>query len=355
MPGRGRDLLRGGIACLGLLVAAAPVVAQDWATRELCFPPRIEIHDEVFAPEGRAELEARAAAIPHATGRFWRITAPGGGVSHLWGTMHSSHRSVLDLPAAVREALAGADRLGLEIDPTFPDRESHDAYMRGDDVYRRDGSVTAYRDLELPARFEEHLVTRLRALGWSPDALPELKLGTLAELLLYDPCEDFSAGVLPSQDSYLQTLAHIEGIPVLPLEDSDRLSAKLNTPGNEDLARAIIGTYAVYLMPGATPEARATALALYRTGRVGLMMAWDEAQVTAALGNEGPALYARMTEYLVDERNEDFVNAARDALREGGVFIGVGNFHLPGENGMIELLRAEGFDVTRIPLPGEAP
>lgn len=355
MTGRVRDLLRGGLACLGLLAAAAPAVAQDWATRDLCFPPRIEIHDEVFAPEGRAELEARAAAIPNATGRFWRIMAPDGAVSYLWGTMHSSHRSVLDLPDTVRKALTGADQLGLEIDPTFPDRESHDAYMRGDDVYRADGSVTAYRDLELPERFEQHLVTRLGALGWSRDALPELKLGTLAELLLYDPCEDFSAGVLPSQDSYLQTLAHIEGIPVLPLENSDRLSAKLNTPGNEDLARAIIGTYAVYLLPGATPEARASALALYRTGQVGLMMAWDKAQVTAALGNEGPALYARMTDYLVDERNEDFVNAARDALTRGGVFIGVGNFHLPGKNGMIELLRAEGFDVTRVPLPGEAP
>ncbi|MBW4981575.1 TraB/GumN family protein [Mameliella sp. CS4] len=355
MTGRVRDLLRGGLACLGLLAAAAPAVAQDWATRDLCFPPWIEIHDEVFAPEGRAELEARAAAIPNATGRFWRIMAPDGAVSYLWGTMHSSHRSVLDLPDTVRKALTGADQLGLEIDPTFPDRESHDAYMRGDDVYRADGSVTAYRDLELPERFEQHLVTRLGALGWSRDALPELKLGTLAELLLYDPCEDFSAGVLPSQDSYLQTLAHIEGIPVLPLENSDRLSAKLNTPGNEDLARAIIGTYAVYLLPGATPEARASALALYRTGQVGLMMAWDKAQVTAALGNEGPALYARMTDYLVNERNEDFVNAARDALTRGGVFIGVGNFHLPGENGMIELLRAEGFDVTRVPLPGEAP
>ena len=147
MTGRVRDLLRGGLACLGLLAAAAPAVAQDWATRDLCFPPRIEIHDEVFAPEGRAELEARAAAIPNATGRFWRIMAPDGAVSYLWGTMHSSHRSVLDLPDTVRKALTGADQLGLEIDPTFPDRESHDAYMRGDDVYRADGSVTAQQPI----------------------------------------------------------------------------------------------------------------------------------------------------------------------------------------------------------------
>ncbi|MBV7396004.1 TraB/GumN family protein [Mameliella sediminis] len=354
MRGMIRGVLCGGLACLALLADAPRAEAQAWATRALCFPPRIEIHDTVFAPEGRDELERRAAEIPNGTGRFWRIESPAGAVSHLWGTMHSSHRSVLTLPAPVTTAIEGASHVALEIDPTFPDRASHDAYMRGDDVYRPDARVTAYADLDLPPRIEPHLVTRLGALGWPRDALGELKLGTLAELLLYDPCEDFSAGVLPSQDSYIQTLAHIHGIPVLPLEDSARLSAKLNTPGNEDLARAIIGTYAIYLMPGGTPEARATALALYGSGQVGLMMAWDHAQVTASLGNEGPALYARMTDYLVDERNVDFVKAARDALTEGGVFAAVGNFHLPGENGMIELLRAEGFTVTRVPLPGEA-
>ena len=41
-------------------------------------------------------------------------------------------------------------------------------------------------------------------------------------------------------------------------------------------------------------------------------------------------------------------------LRTGGVFMAIGSYHLPGEAGMIELLRREGFRVTRIPLAGEA-
>lgn len=350
-----RGFARAGLACLALFVATSGAQAQDWATREVCEPPRIAVFDEVFAPEGAAELDRRAALIPNSTGRFWRVTAPDGGISYLWGTMHSSHRSVLDLPDTVLDAIKGASRVALEIDPRFPDRESHDRFMQGADVYRPAQSSFRFTDLGLPGDIEENLGNRLASLGWPRTALDQLKFGTLAELLLYDPCEDFTGGVLPTQDSFIQTLAHIQDIPILQLEPRNRLSNKLNTPGNEDLARAIIGTYAIYLSPGATPEARATGLGLYQQGRVGVMMAWDHAQISAALGNEGPALYAQMTDYLVDERNVDFVTAARDALEQGGLFVAVGNFHLPGDTGMIELLRAEGFTVTRIALPGEAP
>lgn len=355
MPRPIPGIARAALASLALLVTASGAQAQAWATREVCEPPRIAVFDEVFAPEGAEDLQRRADLIPNATGRFWRVTAPGGGTSYLWGTMHSSHRSVLDLPGPVLDALRAASRVTLEIDPRFPDRESHDSYMQGADVYRPADSEFRFADLGLPGDIEENLGNRLASLGWPRSALDQLKFGTLAELLLYDPCEDFTGGVLPTQDSYIQTLAHIQGTPILPLEHRNRLSNKLNTPGNKDLARAIIGTYAMYLSPGATPEARATSLGLYQQGRVGMMMAWDSAQISAALGNEGPALYARMTDYLVDERNVDFVTAARDALLQGGLFVAVGNFHLPGDTGLIELLRAEGFTITRIALPGEAP
>jgi uncharacterized protein YbaP (TraB family) len=349
-----RAIARTAALCLALFGVASGAQAQEWATKAFCDPPRIAVFDRVFAPQTRADLERHAARIPNGTGRFWRVTSPDGAVSHLWGTMHSSHPSVLDLPQAVLTEIAGASRVALEIDPTFKDRESHGRFVRGDGLYRPAMSPFRFADLGLPQDIERHLGNRLEALGWPRDSLDTLTFGGLSDLLLSDPCEDFSAGVLPTQDSYIQTLAHIEGTPVLALEPVDRLPRKLNLPENRDLARAIIATYGVYLLPDATTEARATALALYREGRIGLSMVWDTIAVGAALGDEGPALYDRMSRYLVEERNVDFVNAARPALTEGGLFFAVGNFHLPGETGLVALLR-EGFDVTRVALPGEAP
>ncbi|SMX38119.1 TraB/GumN family protein [Maliponia aquimaris] len=344
--------LAAALALAGLVTSAS---AQDWATREFCQPPRIEVIDSVFDPEGRAELESRAAGIPNGVGRFWQVTGPDGAVSHLWGTMHSSHPSVLDLPDEVVATLTDARLIALEIDPTFPDRASHGRFMRGADVYRPAESTFRFADLGLPRDIERHISARLTALGWHETAIDDLTYGALTDLLLFDPCEDFTAGVLPTQDSYIQTLAHIEGIPVMALEPVNRLAKKLDQTGNEDLARAVIATYSVYLLPGSSRDSRAASFALYQQGRVGLMMAWDEAAVIGTLGAEGPALYDRMNAYLVEERNIDFFKASVEALREGGVFLAVGNFHLPGETGLVAQLRNAGFEVTRIPLPGEAP
>jgi uncharacterized protein YbaP (TraB family) len=341
--------------CFALAAAASGAHAQSWATHAFCDPAEIIVDDAVFAPQGRSELEDQAAAIPNANGRFWRVTSSTGAVSHLWGTMHSSHQTVLDLPEAVLTTLDGAQKVALEIDPTFPDRDSYARYIRGDDLFRPLRSNFRFSDLGLSRDIERHLGNRLVSLGWHRGALDEMTFGGLSNLLLFDPCEDFTAGVLPTQDSYIQTRAHIAGIPLLALEPTDRLPQKLNQSDNADLARAIIATYAIYLLPGATAQHRATALALYKEGRIGLLMAWDAASVIGPLGDEGPDLYARMTDYLLNERNIDFVEAAGASLDEGGLFLAVGNFHLPGEQGIVALLRAKGFDVTRVVLPGEAP
>lgn len=342
-------------AALLLSLSAAPALAQDWATRSFCEPETVAVLDAGFGSLDLADLERHAQRLPNGTGRLWQITSETGAVSHLWGTMHSSHRSVLDMPQQTLDLIDSADLIALEIDPTFPDRQSHDRYMKGERLYRPARSNFRFEDLGLPPDFKQHIGSRFESLGWPATSVDDLTFGSLVDFMLYDPCEDFAAGVLPTQDSYIQTRAHIAGTPVLALEPVDRMARKLNAPGNEGLARALIATYGIYLLPGAPPEARATALALYTEGRIGVMMAWDQAEVTSRLGAEGPDLYERMTKFLVDERNRDFVNAARAALKAGNVFIGVGSFHLPGENGMIELLRAEGFDVTRVPLPGEAP
>ncbi|MEO0360536.1 MAG: TraB/GumN family protein, partial [Pseudomonadota bacterium] len=39
---------------------------------------------------------------------------------------------------------------------------------------------------------------------------------------------------------------------------------------------------------------------------------------------------------------------AAEELAKGGVFIAVGALHLPTEDGLVELLRADGYEVTRV-------
>ncbi|MEX0954632.1 MAG: TraB/GumN family protein [Rhizobiaceae bacterium] len=48
---------------------------------------------------------------------------------------------------------------------------------------------------------------------------------------------------------------------------------------------------------------------------------------------------------MVSARNHGMVEAALPMIEEGGAFIAVGALHLPGSDGLVALLAAEGLKV----------
>ncbi|MBT8418545.1 MAG: TraB/GumN family protein [Silicimonas sp.] len=339
-------------------VFATQAAAQDWATREVCTVDDPRVHDAVFAPSDRATLEAAAAQIPNNTGKFWQITSPEGVVSHLWGTFHSADPLLLDLPKAVEEQIEQSRLVAVETDFVAPSR----------DVYREAGMMEGrFKDAADPFAFtpgadtvagmpdEQSAWVRDRAveLGWTEDFDLVMSLPGIAEMLLSDPCEDFASGIFPIQDDYIQLLGRIAGADILSLEDRDEFISDL--AASDDTARALIHTYAAYLRPMETNAERATSFALYLEGRLGMMEAWDRAYQQEIYGPVGLGTLGLTDGYLLDFRNRRFLDRLSDELARGSVFIAIGAAHLPGEAGMVALLRGAGYDVTRIPLPGEAP
>jgi uncharacterized protein YbaP (TraB family) len=59
-----------------------------------------------------------------------------------------------------------------------------------------------------------------------------------------------------------------------------------------------------------------------------------------------PRLQAHFEQVGVIERNHTMVRRALPWLQEGGLLIAVGALHLPGEQGLVELLRDQGMTVT---------
>jgi uncharacterized protein len=350
---------RFGPGLCALWLAAWPAAAQEWFTRDACSVAEARLDPRAYPVELRARARAAADRVANGTGRLWEIRSPEGRVSHLWGTYHSADPLILDLPAAFRKVLEDARVVLVEGDPLPGDRaEATEAF----DVtwMWKDGTAVAPPSAELPPvppEVEGWIAARMAAIGWDADYLPMLTDAGILALILSDPCEDFLLGVLPIQDTYIAQLAYLSGAEIVGLEPGSTFGRDLTAPERALDARSAVILYGGALGPdSAAPGLRATLFTLYREGRLAEHGAWFEAVLAEAAGAPMSELLTEATDrYLLTERNHRFVATASPEILDGGAVIAVGAGHLPGETGLVTLLRAEGFAVTRVLLPGEAP
>ncbi len=345
--------LAGGFVFAVMAVLASPVTAQEWFTAEACAVPKVAIDPKVLSPDEVASLSLRAADVPNGQGRLWRITSAEGAVSHLWGTMHSSDRAVLDLPKAVRLLIDQASVVAIESDPT-PDTRAAVVELNRWDGFWISGDAPWDDRVDFDPELLEWITARVVNMGYEAYSLGQMTDAGLASLLLSDPCEDFAGRVIPYQDNYIVTLAHLAGITVTGLEPPLPILNDLNRPEMAETARVMVQSYGGYLGPWEGPSGRATYIALYRQGRIAEMMQWNDDYAAEVHGVEKAARFAEILDaYLQDGRNIRFVSNARPLIDAGGAFLAVGTFHLPGETGMITLLREAGYRVERVALPAE--
>jgi uncharacterized protein YbaP (TraB family) len=351
----------GGIACV---FWAGPGSAQDWVSPETCAVTADAVARAKLPPAIAQEITDAAALVPNGRGRLWKITTPGGKVSHLWGTYHTPDPLLLALPDPFVDLLHSARVVALEFDPIPETRAQATANANTRWMWRDEG----YQDWAyIPPEVRDWIGLRMEAIGWGSGYMDQLTLAGLASLMLGDPCGDFLSGVLPGQDGYIGQVAYLAGAEVTGLQQWRDFGVQLNAPERADVARAVIVLYASYLGP---PEAygdlagdaadglsgRALSYRLYLEGRMAELERWSAHLVTTLHGEgEGGRLLAQNKGYLVVERNVIFVQAAMPLIEGGDAVIAVGAGHLAGRTGLVAMFRAEGLVVERVVLPGEAP
>lgn len=61
-----------------------------------------------------------------------------------------------------------------------------------------------------------------------------------------------------------------------------------------------------------------------------------------------PRLSAYMEDMMINKRNRLMLERSLPLLAEGSAFIAVGAAHLPGDQGLVELFRKAGYEVTPV-------
>lgn len=330
--------LAGALAAAAIL-AVAPLAAQE-AAPATCGGTDLMAKAQAQEPEKFAAFVASAGKIPNAEGLLWRVTKDGVAPSYLFGTMHTTEADLVDLAPPVRSAIADSRTIAVELaDANGPEAQ---AEMVG--YVTANAFDPASKGLEgLDEAQVAEVKRRLAETGLPAEAVPLLKPWFIGLTLQISPCVTRQIGAgKPTVDATVEKIARDGGKTVVGLEKiKEQLEAASSV--QDDAARRMIRD--AVATKSSSDDLQATTLALYRGRKVGWYFAMDEATFGAALD---VSAYADFLEVIVDKRNRLMLERSSDLLKAGAVTIAVGALHMPGKNGLIELIRAQGYKVERI-------
>lgn len=296
------------------------------------------------APELSARLATAEKDIPNGGAVLWRITDKAGKTepSHLFGTIHLTDPRVHALPAEARSAIEKARAVALEVKEVVDPREHLRAYYRN----ARYTAMPLGQDMwDLIPDPDEHFIR-------SAPQIPEDRMITLGSvqpwmvtfMLSYSMCEmERQRSGLPILDRAIGQLAAQHGASVVGLEKVEEQLAILAGAPLEQQARLLIMAAKNLNQIENVTE---TIAQLYLDRRLSsLLMLSIEGEATDQADSD---LSAFIEHELINRRNRTMAERALPLLAEGNVFIAVGSAHLPGDQGLVELLRKAGYEVTPV-------
>lgn len=324
------------LALLLLAIALLPARAQDANT---C-PGGVSLLASADEDMLR-RIDTQAAITPHGEGRLFRVEREGVAPSFLFGTMHLAEPRVLTLPAPVEAAFASARTVVVEATEIADERAVAAALLSRPDLTILP-SGTTLRDL-VPETRREELTAALEARGIPAGSVATLQPWFVTAGLAVLPCEQArQARGEAVLDLALAQRAETDGKTLAGLESAIEQMEALGSLPLDLQAETLLATLE---MLDRLPDLYETMIALYLEGRIGAIA--PAVELLAQSQSSSAAAYAEFEERVILTRNRLMAERVVPFLEEGAAFVAVGALHLPGEEGLVELLGNGGWRVTR--------
>lgn len=324
-----------------LLVAVFSVTSAD-AAEDSCTGKNLLTELQQNEPGRYAEAVKEADATPNGKGVFWKIEKPGLKTSWLLGTMHVTDPRVLNLPPRAQEAHDGADTVVIESDEILDEKKATASLlMRPDLMMFTDG--TTIEKLLSPQDYTR-LEAGLKQRGIPLSAVSRMRPWMIASAVALPACEIArKAKGVQFLDQKIAADAAAEGKQVKGLETlAEQLQAMAELPIEFHL-KSLIETLELGAKMNDVVE---TMTAIYLSGDIGMTM--PMLKTVSPEGSDESSDYAAFEQRIILDRNKVMAERAAPILANGNVFMAVGALHLPGKDGVIELLRQQGFTVTAV-------
>jgi uncharacterized protein YbaP (TraB family) len=292
-------------------------------------------------PQTYSRIMAEAAATKNAGAILWKVEKEGRPASYLFGTVHLTDERVTTLTPAVTAALGEAKIIALEVSDLTENATASVIARSAPLVMFTDG-----RRLDTLISNTEYDAVKsiIGRSGMPVDMAAVFKPWIVTMILSVSDCErtkvQNGARVL---DMKIAEIGKARGLEVVGLETIPaQLEALAAVPEQQqiDMLRASLK------FADRTQDMMETLVQLYLSRKITAAMPFQIALAKEA-GVTDQA-FVGFQEKLLVERNGKMLAVAEPLLDKGGVFIAVGALHLPGDKGLVALLREAGYTVSPI-------
>ncbi len=347
------DRIGGGIAAalalanwllVAALIAAYLLMAGPAAAQEAgCGGENLVAAMERDDPALAASLREEAAETENGEGLLWRIENADGEASWLFGTMHMTDPRVVTLTAGAQRAFDAADLVVIETTDVLDEAKMTAALMKRPELmmFTDDGSLSAL----IPEADRDAVASALAERGIPLSSVNKMKPWIIAAMVSLPACElERKAEGTAVLDQKLASDAVAAGKEIAGLETAEsQLEAMASLP----MAFHVDGLVETLRLGDRIDDVMETLIQLYLAGDTGMF--WPFFGAVLPESEEDPGSYAEFQETMVSSRNRGMVEHAMPMIAEGGAFIAIGALHLPGEDGVVALLRDAGLKVEAIP------
>ncbi len=262
------------------------------------------------------------------TGLLWKIERSGSASSYLFGTMHSDDPQVVELPVPVQRAFDESSGVTMEI---VLDAQSLLGMATA--LLMTDGTTL---ESLVGRSLYQRSVEVLSSYGIPEMMVANMKPWAVAVTLMTRPAE---SGVVLDQVLYQQAVASgkkVDGLETVAeqiglfdgLSKREQIRLLEDTLDNLDDIRRMLDQLQI----------------AYLNRDLKRLVEINE----ASMRDSDPQLAETFNRKMIIERNHRMAERMQSRLREGKRFIAVGALHLPGEEGLLNLLSEQGYRLTRV-------
>jgi uncharacterized protein len=305
----------------------------------------VDLTSTITDASAKADIAKALAETPNGDSLLWKIEKDGLPASYLFGTMHVTDPRVINLPKPAEDAFTSATHLVIETTDVLDPAKASVAMMANPELMTFiDGTtlegLIAPEDLPM---VKERLSERGMPLG----SVKLLKPWILAGVLATPACETArkNSGI-EILDIHLATRAQKDGKPVEGLETMmEQIGAMASLP-IEDHVRGLVETLR---LGDKSDDVFETMIALYASGQTAAIMPTLNAALQVEGMSEADIVAGKaFEEKMITNRNKTMAERLPEHLDEGGAFVAIGALHLPGDQGVVQLLKDAGFTVTAV-------